>query len=628
MKKWIQKIERAKKKLDGDFKTWAEKAEKHYYNDKDDIDLPIYHSMVQVQRSALYAQPPIPEIRGRNSEVIDPLSREISKVLEKVISYNIDQSDFHSDAKRAVLDFIVTDMGVCRVKIKTKNVAQKDEAGQPMMGEDEQPLMAVGSQSVFIDHWPWKRFVYDMGKDWEECDWICYLHFFTPKELKDEYGVDGQKGAFNNDEDGKCTVYEVWDKKKRQVIHLMSGKEKPLRVKKDPLRLKGFFDCHKPMIANMRSDKYIPLPEFKQICEQLDEINEIVRRRRAIRKSIKDVGFYDKSLKELAGLQSATDGKLLPVDGLRELLGTNGVSNFDAMIAKLPIIQQAQVAAILKDELADIKEQIYEITGLSDIVRGATKASETATAQQIKGQWASIRLQDKQSTINQWLKGILRIMAEIIAEHFLPEQIQMITGVEITPEMAQTMQSDVLRCYAIEIETDSTIQADEAQDKQDRMEMINTVVPLLQNLLPAASAGQIPMDLVKSILVTSVKGYKYARGLEDMINSIGDNMSQLQQFQQQIQQMQQQGEQMQMQMQQVQADAQAQVQQANQYAGQLQQELDKINMQEEQRKNIDVQAEVAKDYADTEKKKAETAKIWHDIQQPVNVAQDPYQVGL
>lgn len=620
MKKWITKIERVRKKLDDDFKYYAEKAEKHFYNDKEDIDLPIYHSMVQVQRSALYARPPIPEIRGRNSTNIDPIAREVSTVLEKAISYNIDQSDFHSDAKRAVLDFIVTDLGVGRIRLETKKVPQKDQLGQHIIGEDGKPLMTIGSQSVYLDHWPWKRFVYDIGKDWGEADWICYLHYFTPEELKEEYNYDGNTSKVGaDDEKGKTIVYEVWDKKKRQVIHMLQGREKPLKTMRDPLRLKGFFDCWKPMIANMRSDKYLPSPEFKQIEEQLNEINTIKRRQKALRTALKDVGFYDKSLTQLSELVKAKDGSLIPVDGLRELLGTQGVSSFDAMIAKLPIIQQAQVLQILNDELKNVKEEIYEITGLSDIVRGATKASETATAQQIKGQWASIRLQDKQSTINSWLKGLLRIMAEIVAEHFQPLQLEMITGTQLTPEMVQTMQSDVLRCYAIEVETDSTIQADEAQDKADRMEMINTLVPMMQNLIPLAQQNVLPMDLIKAILVTAVKGYKYARGLEDMINGLGDNMQQLQGLQQQLQQMQQQ-------MQQMDQQYQGQLQQANQAVGQLQKQLQDVNMQEEQRKNMDTQAEVVKDGAATEKLKAETAQIWQNINQPAQVAMEQYTI--
>ena len=47
---------------------------------------------------------------------------------------------------------------------------------------------------------------------------------------------------------------------------------------------------------------------------------------------------------------------------------------------------------MLYQQREQIKAVIYELTGLSDIARGASKASETLGAQQLKSQWGSIRL--------------------------------------------------------------------------------------------------------------------------------------------------------------------------------------------------------------------------------------------
>ncbi len=612
--KWLKRIKKAEKKLKEKHRECAEKAEKHYYNDESKkIELPIYWSSTQVQRSALYAQPPAPEIRGRNNDVTNPLSKAISKVLEEAISYQIDQTDFHGDAKRAVLDFIVTDLGVCRMRYKVKTGTEEI---------DGQPYEVIADQKVHIDHWPWKRFIYDIGKDWAECDWICYIHYMKPAEVKSQYNHTVKKshlGGNNAEErEGKVVVYEVWDKKKREVIEFYEHKKTPLRTRPDPLRLKDFFDCPKPLVANMRSDKYIPQSDFKQIERQLEIINRLEERIDKLTESIKVRGLFDSAITGLDKVATAPDNKYYPVDGLLALLQGN---NFDNVIATLPIMEQAQVLSILEQQKKEAKEQIYEITGLSDIVRGNTKATETATAQQIKGQWASVRLQDKQSTINTWLRSIMRLYAEVIAEHFEPQQLELMTGEQISPEMMQTMQSDVLRCYAIDVETDSTIQADESQDRQDRMEMVNTLLPMLQTILPAVQQSMLPLEMGKNILLTAVRGFKYTRQLEDMINGMGDNMQQLQELQGQLQEMQQKGEQMEM------AFTQ-QLQQAQSTIQQLQGQLNDVNMQEEQRKNIEVQAEAGKDQAEIKKKEAETAQIWQNIAQTTTVAQDPYQASF
>jgi hypothetical protein len=47
-----------------------------------------------------------------------------------------------------------------------------------------------------------------------------------------------------------------------------------------------------------------------------------------------------------------------------------------------------------------VLQVIYEVTGISDIIRGGgTKASETATAQQLKAQYGSMRLRRRQDDI-------------------------------------------------------------------------------------------------------------------------------------------------------------------------------------------------------------------------------------
>ena len=600
MTDWIKKIKACEKKLKEKHESEAKESECHYYNDDSDVEFPIYWSSIQVQRSALFAKAPNPEIRTRIAG--DDAAKDIAQILEDVIVYEIDNHDFHNDFKRTILDYLLVDKGVLRVNYNVKNVVQRDPFGNPILDENGQPLLAIGDESVTIDHWSWKRFVYDIGKDWNECEWIAYKHYMTAQEIEEKYEKkvkDIELEEFGDDK-GKICIYELWDKKERKIYDLKEGESKPLRVRKDSLKLKGFFDCPRPMISNMRSDKFIPQSEYKQIKRQLLNIDNIERRIDALVANIRDVGFYDAATSELAKLATAKDGELIPVDNLLQAL--NNSTTFDKIVAKLPIIQQAQVVEILRNHKKEQKEQIYEITGLSDIIRGSTRASETATAQQIKGQWASVRLQEKQNTINSCLREIMRMYGEIIAEHFTIERLQLITGMQVTPELKQRMSDDLLRCYAIDIETDSTIMADESQDRQDRMEMVNTMAGLLQTFIPAVQQGVLQADIAKELLLTAVRGYKYSRGLEDMITNMDGTQEQFMQLQQQIQQVQQQAQQMQM-------DAQGQLQQAGQQIQQLQNELGRYQQGEEQRENIKVQAEAEKDLAQANKWNADAQKL-------------------
>jgi hypothetical protein len=70
-----------------------------------------------------------------------------------------------------------------------------------------------------------------------------------------------------------------------------------------------------------------------------------------------------------------------------------------------------------------VKQTIYEVTGISDIVRGASKANETATAQQIKGQWAGLRISTRQKRFADFARDLIRLKAEVIAERFDPQTL-------------------------------------------------------------------------------------------------------------------------------------------------------------------------------------------------------------
>lgn len=620
---WIKKIESAAKKLKTKHGDKAVESENYYYNDGDKkVQFPIYFSSIQVMKGALYANPPQPEIRTRIKG--DTQSKEISKILEHAISYEIDNQNFHGNSKRAVLDYLLTDLGVCRIRFNTETTEQTDDDGQPLIDElTGLPMEAVATQSVTLDHWPWKQFIYDIGKDWEECQWTAYKHYMTPKELKEQYDFDINTSVLKDtgESKGKATVYEVWDKENRMVYDIISGNPKPLRTRDDPLRLKDFFDCPKPMISNMRSAKYIPQSDFVQIESQLKELDKIEKRIALLVDSIRDAGFYDKEFTELKELQNPEDGKLVPIDGLMSL--TNDGSNLDKVIVKLPIQRQAEVVQVLTQHRDTQKEQLYEITGLSDIIRGSSKASETATAQQIKGQWANVRLQDKQTTINQTWREVMRMFAEIISEHFTVQQLSLMTGQEIPPEIKETMSRDLSRCYAIDVETDSTIAADESQDKQDRMDMVNTMMSILANLAPQVQQGMIQADIAKEIALTTVRGFKHGRSLEDMIQSMDGTEEQMNALNQQLQQMQQQAEQTQLQ-------AQQQLEQAGQQIQQLTAQLQQVNEREEARKDTETQGEAMKDQAQAGKESAQADKLRAEtmqINQTIGMNQVPVNYG-
>ena len=165
-----------------------------------------------------------------------------------------------------------------------------------------------------------------------------------------------------------------------------------------------------------------------------------------------------------------------------------------------------------------ILDTIYQITGISDIIRGSTKASETATAQQLKAQFGSMRMRKKQSEIAEYIRDLFRLKAEIIAEHYEPETLAAMTALTITPEMMQIMRDDKLRGYSIDIESDATIFTDEEEEKKTRIEFLSSFGAYLQQAIGIANQSPALTPLAFQALRFLMGAWKVGRTFEDVID--------------------------------------------------------------------------------------------------------------
>ena len=366
--------------------------------------------------------------------------------------------------------------------------------------------------------------------------------------------------------EGDYKVTEIYYRPKRQRIVIADCFDEPLEVAEDQLGLSGFYPCPQPMMANIRSKQLVPMPDHAWYAKSYEYINRLVQRIQSITAQIKVAGFYDAQLSELSQLSATEDGTYVPVSSLTERLATSGIADFNKVLATLPIAEKVQVVRELQALLMGEKARLDEQTGIADVVRGATNPNETASAQQIKSNWANVRLSRKMGEINRTLRDVFRIEAEVIAEHFTPESFYLLTGEQVDPMVLQVLKSDMMRNLAIDVETDSTVALEDEEEKRQKIEFLNYVTPFLQNILPAIQSGALPGDVGKELILFAIRAFKHGRQLEDAIEAAPGTMQQLQQFQQQLQQSQQQMQQMQQATQQAQQqaqEAQAKLQQQN-----------------------------------------------------------------
>ena len=117
VKKWLKTIENAKGKLKP-FYDQAEEAVSAYGQEQDNkpatkADIPINWSNIKVLGSALYSRSPAPEVRKRNVENPDPAPKEVSKLLERAITYQIDVCDFDTHVKNDRDEYLTAGLVCC-----------------------------------------------------------------------------------------------------------------------------------------------------------------------------------------------------------------------------------------------------------------------------------------------------------------------------------------------------------------------------------------------------------------------------------------------------------------------------------------------------------------------------------
>ena len=585
-KAWLQEAKRVMEIYQPEKKSKARKAS---FN--------ILFSNVQTLSPALYSNTPRPDIRRRYNDE-DKVAKEVAEVFERALSYTVDQYDFDSEIKAAVQDYLLAGRGVTRIKYEPtfrqepskvpvevtqdvwggmalsvggvpidESMVKQDEQGQPYVEgepEDVKDGETVGCETVCHDD-----FRLSPAKNWNQVRWISFRHRMTRDELKangfkdvNNIPLDVEDDNITNDDISdafkRSEVWEIWDKDKRQVLFINVGAKEPLKVVDDPLELGNFFPIPKP-IYSLKGSSMVPTPEYLVYEKLADELDEVTKRIASITKAMKVRGVYDATQEEIATILSQPDNTLVPANNFAMLLEKGGLSK---AVEFLDITTLAQALAQLYINRDQVKQAIYEITGISDIIRGSTKASETATAQSIKAQFGSLRLEDRQKDIARFARDLYRLKAEVMGEQFDVETLQTMTGKQVTPEMQQIMSQDGLRSYRVDIETDSTITVDANAEQESVTKLLQAIVEFGTGMAPLVQGGAFSKDAAMSLMMMAVRRFRGSREVEDAINAIegqgeGDNAEQaLQQAQVQAQQMQAQMQEMQQALQEAQSGQQ------------------------------------------------------------------------
>ena len=398
-----------------------------------------------------------------------------------------------------------------------------------------------------VDYVHWKDFGHSSARTWEEVTQVWRWVYMTREALVERFGEEmGRKipldsGPDNLDgpnkqrEGTRAKICELWDRETQKVYWINKGMAQFVDERDDPLRLENFFPCPRPLYATTTSDTLVPVPDFLLYQDQANELDILSDRIDGLVKALRLRGVYDASQPALQRLLTEGDNNaLIPVDKWMAFGEKGGLKG---SIDLLPLDTLAQALIQCYTAREQIKAQIYEITGISDIIRGQTAASETATAQQIKGQYAGLRLRSMQEEVALFASELIRLKAQIICQLFQPQTILQYAAAQqmspadqqLIPQALQLLADKPLRNFRIEVASDSLVQIDEAQNKQDRLEFVQAYGGFLEKALPVVQQVPQAAPIVIELMKYGIGAFKQAEPIEGTLDRMLEQITQQQQ---------------------------------------------------------------------------------------------------
>lgn len=489
-------------------KEWRKKAKEVvdlYVNEGDKkLQFNILYANTQTIAPAIYNSQPLPDIRERYSESQE--GKYLSGVVERAISYQLDQYDFHPTLQDAVFDMVLVGRGCARVRYN------------PQLRDG-----IVSYQSTSCELVDWDSVVFGPAKRWADVPWVAFKHYMTREQINNlspEIGPNVKltevcNGAKDEDVSNlpsmfkRALVYEIWDKETKTVTFITpTYRDKPLAESSPAFNVSGFFPIPRPIFASKRTDSICPVIPFTMYEIQAKELDIVTKRISALTKCLKWRGVYAKGFSAFGEIEKADDGDFLPTENDFEVMSGMGL---DKAVLFMPVQELMAVIRELVVQREQTKQTIYEITGISDILRGSTKATETLGAQQLKAQWGSLRISDMQEDIQRLSRDLVRMQVEIICENFEQPIIEAITNSKLNHQLMQILRNDFTRSYTIDVETDSTIRADLSRAQQNVSQFIQGFGSFIQSVGPAVQSGAMPQDVVVDLLLAFSRSFKLGK---------------------------------------------------------------------------------------------------------------------
>lgn len=461
---WLNKIIECDD--DKEFKRWLKRGtsiEKRYRDERNRTDedhqrrVNSLWANIEILTPALYGKQPVPVCERRFRDK-DPVGRGAAQILERALRNEIEINGFDESMRQALKDYLLSGRGTVWVRYEPEfgegiSIPNDDEMDQhdsqgTIESEDDSPAEEklretsdrVTRESTPVDFIQWTDFYTFPAKarTWKEVTAVGKRVYMTRNQMKRRFGNEiGRAIPFQKDDrktrrqedssvgheiDEKAQVFEIWDRSKEEVIWVAEGYQYLCDRQDDPLKLESFFPCPKPLYANSTNNTLVPVPDYVQYQDQAIQIDELTQRIAMLAKACKVAGVYNAAAKGIQRLfNESVENEMIPVDDWSAFAEKGGVGG------NLSFIPLKEIMGVI-EELTKIKErtttEMDRLTGINDVMRGVSDDErETLGGKRLKSAASGTRLKHRQDEVARFATDTLRLMADIMSQHFSPKSL-------------------------------------------------------------------------------------------------------------------------------------------------------------------------------------------------------------
>jgi len=505
-------------------------------------DYNLFFANTDIKLSALYARTPQPDIKRRFDDQDDEVSRVAGLLLERNICFELDTTGFDQSFKQTLFDWKVPGVGIMWARFEQ---IEKQPDIDPMSGMPI-PGSEIADQMACLDYVNWSDFLWAPCQVWQQCRWVARRIPMDKDAVKKRFGqtapaevidsltfakesLASKDGISKNKLDPRYStektvdVYEIWDKQSELIYWVAEGADMPLDVQEDTNNFDQFFPTPMPPLGRVTTSNTTPISDFALVANLYNELDNINKRISNLARALQLKWVYDASFTELKDLYT-TSSELegLPVTNWAALQSEKG--GLAKSIEFTPLEEVASAYAQLLQAREQVKQQIYEVEGIADIMRGAIAQGESTVATQSKVAFGTSRLSQMQMEVAQYVEALLRLKAHLICKFYKPQTILNRVGTlpqadqPFAMQAIQLLKNQLMRNFRLTVSVDSIQLPNWNTEKAMRNEAVQVATGMLAQLIPAAQQFPAIAPLGLALLRFNLAGYKGSAEIEGIVD--------------------------------------------------------------------------------------------------------------